>query len=470
LDASKRGRVPGAVNGLELSLEKMRNAGMPDIALKAFAYYYRQLRDEDAGLLPESGLEPVLEIPSLDDLPCVLAREALERTIVLKLNGGLGTSMGLRGPKSLLKVKNGLTFLDLIARQIMSIRRGAGRRIPLVLMNSFATDGATDVALGRCPELAADVGLTFVQNSFPKLRPDDLKPVSWPADPRLEWAPPGHGDLYASIAMSGMLRQLLSHGYRYAFVSNSDNLGATLEQRILAWFAGAQIPFLMEVADRTEADRKGGHLARLSGGGLVLRERAQTPESDLSAFHDVTRHRFFNTNNLWLDLEALARLLDDSDGFLRLPLIVNRKPVDPSDLSTPEVLQLESAMGAAVGVFNGAQALRVPRRRFAPVKTTDDLLAVRSDAYTLGDDGRVELARERGDCPPVIELDPRFYKLLPDFDARFPAGAPSLVACERLRVVGDVRFERGVVIRGSVTIEQTGAEQLRIEDGAVLEG
>jgi UTP--glucose-1-phosphate uridylyltransferase len=460
------------VSGLDASLQKMRNAGMPDIALKTFARYYERLRDGDAGLLPESALEPVDQLAAADDLPRdeATAREALERTIVLKLNGGLGTSMGLKSPKSLLPVKQGLTFLDLIARQILSLRHRHGRRIQLVLMNSLATDEDTRPALERHPELAGDVARTFLQSRFPKLWPEDLTPVTWPANPALEWAPPGHGDLYLSIAVSGVLGQLLENGYRYAFVSNSDNLGATLDERILAWFADARIPFLMEVADRTEADRKGGHLARLRGDGLVLRERAQAPESDVGAFQDIARHRFFNTNNLWLDLQALAYLLDGCKNILELPLIVNRKPVDPSDPSSPEVIQLESAMGAAIGVFEGAQALRVPRRRFAPVKTTDDLLAVRSDAYVLIEAAYVELARQRGGRPPVIELDPRFYKLLPDFEARFPAGAPSLVACERLRVRGDVRFGRGVVARGEVTIEHTGAGHLQIEDGAVLDG
>jgi UTP--glucose-1-phosphate uridylyltransferase len=267
-----------------------------------------------------------------------------------------------------------------------------------------------------------------------------------------------------------MLETLLEHGYRYAFVSNSDNTGATLDPLILAWFAREKIPFLMEVTDRTEADRKGGHLARRRGDGLVLRERAQTPEQDMPAFEDVRRHRYFNTNNLWLDLRALARVLAQSTGVLGLPLIVNRKPVDPSDPSTPQVLQLESAMGAAIAVFDGAQALRVPRRRFAPVKTTDDLLAVRSDAYVLTEDSHLQLATSRGDRPPVVELDPRFYKLLADFDARFPAGAPSLVACERLKILGDVRFGRDIAICGSVAILHAGGRQLQIEDGVVLVG
>jgi UTP--glucose-1-phosphate uridylyltransferase len=310
----------------------------------------------------------------------------------------------------------------------------------------------------------------FVQNKVPKLRADDLRPVSWPDDPDLEWAPPGHGDIYTALVTSGMLEALLDRGYRFAFVSNSDNLGAVLEPRILDWFARERIPFLLEVTDRTEADRKGGHIARRRGDGLVLRERSQTREDDVEAFEDIGRHRFFNTNTLWVDLHSLADVLEHRDGVLGLPLIANRKTVDPSDPSSPEVIQLETAMGAAIEVFEGAQALRVPRRRFAPVKTTNDLLVVRSDAYILTDEAHVEPAPERGERAPVVDLDSRFYKLLRDFEARFPAGPPSLVACERLTIVGDVAFGRDVIVRGSVTIEHESEEQLRIEDGTLLEG
>ena len=227
---------------------------------------------------------------------------------------------------------------------------------------------------------------------MPKIAADDLQPVSWEADPSLEWAPPGHGDLYTALVTSGMLDTLLEHGYRYAFVSNSDNLGAVLDPRILAWVAREELPFAMEVAGRTEADRKGGHIARLEGDGLVLRETAQTPEEDLASLQDVGRHRYVNTNNLWVGLEALRDTLEARDGVLGLPIIVNHKTVDPSDPDSTPVVQLETAMGAAIGVFEGARALHVPRRRFAPVKTTNDLLALRSDAYVLLDDHRVELA------------------------------------------------------------------------------
>src|SRR5918994_4048607 len=264
-------------------------------------------------------------------------------------------------------------------------------------MNSFATRDDTLAALETYPGLKIEVlPLDFVQGKVPKLLADSLEPVSWPADPPLEWAPPGHGDVYTSLAASGMLAELIERGYRYLFLSNSDNLGAVLDPRILDWFASEQLPFLSEVVDRTEGDRKGGHLARRRDGGwLVLRETAQVPDDDQEAFEDVERHRFFNCNNIWVNLRALERTLEERDGVLGLPMIVNRKTVDPADKASPAVVQLETAMGAAIDVFDGAQAIRVPRTRFAPVKTTNDLLALRSDAYDLRDGAVVELAGGR---------------------------------------------------------------------------
>jgi UTP--glucose-1-phosphate uridylyltransferase len=460
------------MSGLQASIDKMRRDGVGDAAVQAFADAYERLREGETGVLAEDDIEPVDDVPGADELPEVgeEAGGALDRAVVVKLNGGLGTSMGMTGPKSLVEVKDGLTFLDVIVRQVLGLRERTGARLPLVLMNSFSTRDASLEALARYEDVEADVPVDFVQNKVPKLLADDLEPVEWPDDPDLEWAPPGHGDLYAALVTSGMLVALLERDYRYAFVSNADNLGAVLEPRILAWMASEEIPFVMEVADRTEADRKGGHIARRrDGSGLVLREIAQTPDEDVDAFQDVERHRFFNTNTLWVDLEALRALLDEREGVLGLPMIVNRKTVDPSDTSSPAVIQLETAMGAAIDVFDGARAIRVPRRRFAPVKTTSDLLALRSDAYVVSDDFRVEPAAGR-DGPPVIDLDDDHYKLLRDFEERFPAGAPSLVGCERLAVAGDVEFGAGVVVRGAVTVEHDGDGRLRIEDGTVLEG
>ncbi len=452
-----------STDGLQASIETMRAEGVGQAAIDAFARYYEQLREGASGMLPEDEIERVGELPTLDELPDGDAA-LVDAAVVIKLNGGLGTSMGMTQAKSLIEAKDGRTFLDLVVQQVLGLRERYGARVPLVLMSSFATREDSLRALSAHPGIEADVPLDFLQNKVPKIRADDLQPVEWPDDPRLEWAPPGHGDLYTALVTSGLLQTLLDRGYRYAFVSNSDNLGAVLDVRILGWLAREEIPFAMEVARRTQADRKGGHLARRRGGDFVLRETAQTPEEDLEKLQDVDRHPFVNTNSLWVDLVALRDTLQ-AEGVLALPIIVNRKTVDPSDSSSPAVVQLETAMGAAIGVFEGARALHVPRRRFAPVKTTNDLLALRSDAYVVRDDGRVELADEREE-PPVIDLDPDVYKLVREFEARFPGGAPSLVACERLAVTGDVTFGRDVVVRGDVALEGPA----RVEDGAVLNG
>jgi len=450
--------------GLRAAVDKMREEGVADAAIHAFEHYYRQLEAGETGLLPEDSIEPVGDLPALEDLPSdpEAEREALRKAIVLRLNGGLGTSMGLTGAKSLLEAKDGLSFLDVIARQVLALRHEHDAELPLVLMDSFSTRDDSLAALSEYAELDVGLPLDFLQSKEPKLLTEDLTPVEWPDDPSLEWCPPGHGDLYTALVSTGMLSDLLERGFEYAFVANSDNLGAVVEPRILAWLRAEEIPFLMEVTERTEADRKGGHLAqRREDGRLVLRETAQTPEEDLKALQDLSKHRYANTNNLWVSLRALDAAMRERDGVLGLPMIRNQKTVDPSDKSSPAVFQIETAMGAAIEVFEGARALIVPRTRFAPVKTTDDLLALRSDAYRLTDDARVELVR---DGVPIVTLDPEYYKLMRDFDARFPNGPVSLAEADRFEVEGDVTFGAGVVARGTVKV--TGPAT--IDDGTVL--
>ena len=453
-----------STEGLQAGIEKMRLQGVPDAAIASFRHYYEQLDSGVSGMVPEDSIEPAQEVADLDELPA--ADAPLDQAVVIKLNGGLGTSMGMSQAKSLLEVKDGMAFLDVIARQVLALRESSGARLPLVLMNSFHTREDSLALLERYDGLGSDVPFDFVQHKEPKLLVDGLEPADWPADRSLEWCPPGHGDIYPALLTSGMLAALLEHGYRYAFVSNSDNLGATLDPRILAWFAGAGLPYAAEVTDRTPADKKGGHIATLKEtGGLILRETAQTPAEDMDAFTDVDRHPFFHVNNLWIDLRVLDALLREREGVLGLPMIVNEKTVDPADSASPAVYQLETAMGAAIGVFEGARAIRVPRSRFVPVKKTSDLLVLRSDAYTLGDGARIHLAADRS-AAPLVELDDEHFKLLGDFDAHFPEGAPSLVRADRLEVAGDVTFGRDVAVRGNVSVEGPR----RVEDGAELAG
>jgi UTP--glucose-1-phosphate uridylyltransferase len=213
-------------------------------------------------------------------------------------------------------------------------------------------------------------------------------------------------------------------------------------------------------------DRKGGHLARRNDDRqLVLRESAQTRPEDAAAFGDIDRHRFFNTNNLWLDLDAVAARLDQTAGVLGLPMIRTVKTVDPTDPTTPTVVQIETAMGAAIGVFDGATAIEVDRSRFLPVKTTSDLLVIRSDAYELTGRGEVGLVASRATAP-TVELDSS-YKLIADFERRFPHGAPSLVACDRFTVRGDWSFGANVSVVGTVELVADTAGG-HVPDDAVL--
>ncbi len=444
-----------AMNEFDAFEIKMRAAGMGDAAVRAFERNYRALVRDESGMIPEESISPVESIASHRDIRDTPADPALPgQTVVIKLNGGLGTSMGLQGPKSLLPVRDGLTFLDLIVRQILEMRRGDGADVRLLLMNSFSTSAATLAHLERhrSEGLADAKDVELMQNQIPKVDAATLRPAEWPADPALEWCPPGHGDLFPALAGSGWLDRLLEAGVRYAFVSNSDNLGAVPDPALLSHFAASGAPFLMEATRRTAADRKGGHLAvRKSDDRLLLREVAQCPDADTGAFQDIDRHRYFNTNSIWLRLDALRDRLAADGGVLPLPMIRNRKTLDPRDPGSPAVYQLETAMGAAIGCFEGAAAIEVPRSRFAPVKTTGDLLALRSDAYEILADGSVALHPARNGRPPVIRLSGGYAKI----DALESLGVPGLRECASLEIDGPVTFEDGVRLFGDVKIKAT---------------
>jgi UTP--glucose-1-phosphate uridylyltransferase len=460
--------------GLEQARRKMEAEGVDPVAIEVFSHYYRLVESGETGMVPEDSIEP-LDMEALADVEVSdeVGSRALGETVVIKLNGGLGTSMGMDRAKSLLAVRSGtgqdagITFLDVIARQVLSLRRRHGARLPLMFMDSFRTREDTLAALAAYDDLATDgLPLDFLQNKEPKLRLDDLTPVEWPADPSLEWAPPGHGDLYPALRGQGLLDAMLEAGYRRVFVSNSDNLGAVPDPRVAGWFASSGAPFAIEAVRRTPSDRKGGHFAiRKSDGRIVLRETAQTLPEDQAALADLGRHRFASTNNLWFDLEAMREELDRRDGVLGLSLIKNVKTVDPADSSSPEVVQIESAMGAAIEVFDGARTIEVGRDRFVPVKTTNDLAVLRSDCYRLDEDAVLhQVAAEL----PFVDLS-KEYKLVSGFEKRFPDGVPSLKEATSLRVEGDWTFGAGVVVVGDVRVGPDGAPG-RIEAGTRLAG
>lgn len=444
----------------------------PELAIRAFEQKLEQLTSGESPLIGEKEIKPVEDLPKLEDFDKSMRGAGsglLGKTVMIKLNGGLGTSMGMDKAKSLLPAKQGLSFLDII------VKHSGAQGSALLLMNSHRTREDSLEVMRNHPhtrEQEKSLPLDFEQSMNPKVVKETLEPAEYSPDPEMEWCPPGHGDLFVAIQSGGTLDKLLDAGYHYAFISNADNLCASLHPGILGYLSSNGIPFLMEVTRRTANDRKGGHLARsIEDGSLLLRESAQCPEEDEESFQDIDRHRFFNTNNLWLNLEALRDTLKENDGLIPLPLIRNEKHVNPVDSASAKVYQLESAMGAAISSFSGAVALEVPRTRFLPVKSCEDLTLVRSDRVILMHDDYTLTQCSACRYPEVkIRLDSRYYKYIKDWEKAFPGRIPSLRDCREFCIEGPFLFRDNVTATGKVSMKNRSEERVEIPSGTELSG
>ncbi|KAF5380542.1 hypothetical protein D9615_004532 [Tricholomella constricta] len=401
------------------------------------------------------------QIQSYDQLPQPKDEIILLKHLaVLKVNGGLGTSMGMQGAKSALEVKNSLTFLDLAVQQIAHVNASHGVDVPLLLMTSFNTHKDTLRIIQKYD--TKQVRITpFMQSKYPRILKDSLSPCPEnEKDDKAAWYPPGHGDLYTALYRSGVLDRLLKDGKQYLFVSNSDNLGAVVDSRILQHMADTKAEFLMEVTDKTKADIKGGTLIDYDG-TIRLLEIAQVSSEHSEEFKSVRKFKIFNTNNLWINLKALKKVMDN--GSMELDIIVNPKVTEDGR----SIIQLETAAGAAIRHFSNARGINVPRSRFLPVKNCSDLLLIKSDMYTL-EHGRLVLNEDRMfGTTPVIKLDDHFRKIH-DFQKRFKA-IPAIIDLDHLTVSGNVYFGRNVTLRGTVIIVANEGQRIDIPDGCVLE-
>ncbi len=455
---------PGNTAYLTDFVTKMKAETLPDVVIDVFTYYYAKVVNGETGLLSDKEISAVMpdEVRDAADLSkyATAGEEASDHAVQIVLNGGLGTSMGLTGAKSLLKVRENRSFLDIIVAQ------AAQRKTRLCLMNSFSTDQDTRAALKKTD--LQPVPMIFLQHKFPKILQKDLSPAKWPSDPTLEWNPPGHGDVYPALYASGLLDKLLDADIRYALICNADNLGARMDMTLLGYFAKNQFPFMMEVASRTPADKKGGHLARHLNGRLILREAAQCPADEIDAFQNIEHYRFFNTNNIWVNLQDLKQLINQQ-GAILLPMILNPKTLNPRDDASPAVLQVEAAMGAAISLFEGATAVKVSGDRFFPVKKCNDLLALRSDCFIFSETGALIQNPDRRLPRIKIDLDPQYYGKIDLFDQRFPQGTPSLVDCASLTIKGDVRFESDVTIQGNAVLKNTSSSEAVVKKGTLID-
>lgn len=379
---------------------------------------------------------------------------------VLKVNGGLGTSMGMTGAKSALEVKDDMTFLDLTVRQIEHLNMTNGVNVPLILMTSFNTHEDTLRIIKKYANQQVQI-TTFNQSRYPRIYKETLLPCPKRADDdKKHWYPPGHGDLYNAIYQSGVLDQLIAEGKEYLFVSNSDNLGAVVDEKILQHMIDSQSEFLMEVTDKTKADIKGGTLIDYEG-SIRLLEIAQVPSEHVEDFKSIRKFKIFNTNNLWINLRALKRVMENEG--MELEIIVNPKTTDDGH----PVIQLETAAGAAIKHFKNGHGVNVPRSRFLPVKSCSDLLLIKSDIYSLRH-GQLILNESRMfETIPVIKLGDHFKKIQ-QFQKRFKK-IPKIIELDHLTVTGDVYFGRNVTLRGTVIVVANEGQRIDIPDGCILE-
>ncbi|XP_007890531.1 UDP-glucose pyrophosphorylase 2b isoform X2 [Callorhinchus milii] len=391
----------------------------------------------------------------------------LKKLVVVKLNGGLGTSMGCKGPKSLIGVRNENTFLDLTVLQIEHLNKTYDTDVPLVLMNSFNTAEDTKKILQKYSNCRVKIHI-FNQSRYPRINKESLLPVATNASGTGEnaeaWYPPGHGDVYASFHHSGLLDKFLNETKEYIFVSNIDNLGATVDLHILHHLLdppnGKPCEFVMEVTDKTRADVKGGTLTQYDG-KLRLLEIAQVPKAHVDEFKSVSKFKIFNTNNLWISLAAIKRLQEHNE--IDMEIIVNPKTLDDG----LNVIQLETAVGAAIKAFDNALGVNVPRSRFLPVKTTSDLLLVMSNLYSL-DAGSLMMSKKREfRTVPLVKLGRSFTKVQ-DYLSRFE-NIPDMLELDHLTVSGDVTFGKNVALKGTVIIIANHGDRIDIPRGAVLE-
>ncbi|XP_072030967.1 UTP--glucose-1-phosphate uridylyltransferase-like isoform X1 [Amphiura filiformis] len=344
----------------------------------------------------------------LDEYDPDMARELLDKLVVVKLNGGLGTSMGCTGPKSIIPVRNELTFLDLTVQQIEHLNKTYGSDVPLVLMNSFNTDEDTKKILRKYNACQVNIH-TFNQSRYPRINKESLLPIAkdWSTngDNLESWYPPGHGDVYQALYNSGLLENFINQGKEYMFMSNIDNLGATVDLKILSTLLGeGNREFVMEVTDKTRADVKGGTLIHYEN-KLRLLEMAQVPKEHVDEFKSVTKFKFFNTNNLWIKLDAIKRVVEEKS--LDMEIIVNNKTTEGG----LNVIQLETAVGAAMKNFNASLGINVPRSRFLPVKKSSDLLLCMSNLYTMKAGSLTMSPMRQFPSTPLVKLGTHFDRV-----------------------------------------------------------
>jgi len=313
-------------------------------------------------------LNKLINYNKLDNDACDYSKLA-----IVKLNGGLGTSMQCTGPKSVITVKNNLTFLEIIINQIRFLNKKYKCNIPLVLMNSTLTTNNEEMK--KIINNSSDIDiLIFHQDNLPRICAKTNKllnndsfisntPISCPS---------GTGDFYESLLKSNVYHKLLKRNIEHLFISNIDNLAASADPYILNFLQNNKnIEFNIEVTPKTELDIKGGTFIDYDNKTRLL-EVAMIPKENLEEFYSIEKFKIFNTNNIWIKLNSLI------NNYENMEIFQNFKTIDNT-----EFYQIESVIGSGINCFENISIINVPRNRFLPVKKKNNLEDIRSDKYIL---------------------------------------------------------------------------------------
>ena len=431
--------------------------------------FERFLDDEENKQIQWGNISPPPEdmIKSYETLnkPTTNIKEILDKLVVVKLNGGLYNVMGCTGPRCVITVRNEFTFLDMHVQQVEKLNNKYGCEIPIVLMNSFNNHEETQKVFRKYTHVNVPL-YCFKQSQYPQIFKESFRtvPRSMSEEDKESWYPPGHGDFYQSFYNSGLLQKFIDDGKEYLFVSNIDNLGATIDLSILNYLLSQSCEqrseFVMEVTDKTKADVIGGTLIKYKE-KLRLLEISQVPKDYVEDFKAVSKFRIFNTNNLWVQLPAIKNLVESH--MLCMEIITNNTQINNGD----KIIELSTAIGAAVKCFNHSIGVNVPRSRFLPVKTCSDLLLVMSNLYNMSNGTLLMSSQRQFSTTPFVKLG-NYFKKVKEFLKRFD-GIPDIIDLDHLTVAGDVTFGRGIVLRGTVIIIANHGERIDIPSGTILE-
>lgn len=318
-------------------------------------------------------------------------KDLSKKICIIKLNGGLGTSMNCDRPKSLINVKNNMTFLEITLNQIREIQKKYQINLKVILMNSFYTHQETEEFIKNID----DIDITcYEQSKF--IRINKKTNEVFDGSKQEHFYPPGHGDLFQSLYDKNILEKLIEDKYEYLFVSNIDNLGSTINFRILDNIIQNDIDYCLETTEKTKHDIKGGTIIEYDNKHMIF-EIAQCHPDNLNEFMNF---KYFNTNNVWCKIKSIYNLVKTHDYLKNIDLIINPKKLN-QDNNEIECIQLEFAIGSLIKFFDKTQFINVSRKRFIPVKNLSDLLLIMSNLYELNDRYKLKLMTNE---IPIIQI------------------------------------------------------------------